>query len=330
MQRPPSICPVLKPTPTAIAEAGAQLRAGALVGMPTETVYGLAANALDPAAVARIFEAKRRPAFDPLIVHVADVSALSTVFAAPLTGAALALAEAFWPGPLTLVAPRAPGIPDLVTSGLSTVAARVPSHPVAQALIRAAGVPLAAPSANVFGHVSPTRAQHVVDQLGGHVACVLDGGACEHGVESTIVSVAGDAPVVLRFGGLTVEAIEAVVGPVAKRLHSSDRPEAPGQLSRHYATRTPIRLVTTVEQASAADAALLVVAGPAPDWASAYGHVVTLSPAADLRESAHRLFAAMRSLDDASHARIDVIPCEPVGLGRAIMDRLRRAAVSHA
>ena len=297
--------------------------------MPTETVYGLAANALDPVAVARVFEAKERPAFDPLIVHVARAEDASVVFAGPLSGPGARLAERFWPGPLTLVAPRSPQVPDIVTSGLSTVAVRVPAHPVARALIEAAGVPLAAPSANRFGRVSPTRADHVVEQLGNAVALVLDGGPCEVGVESTIVSVAGETPTVLRFGGIALEEIEDTIGPVAVRSHSSDRPEAPGQLSRHYATKTLLRLLEADAVQPAPDAALLVVSGHAPANAAGYGEVIELSPAGDLRHAAHRLFAAMRALDGASFSRIDVIPCPGHGLGRAIVDRLRRAAVSH-
>lgn len=321
----------------AVERAARALRAGKLVGLPTETVYGLAANALDPEAVAGIFDAKQRPSFDPLIVHVATVEAANAVFAAPLTGAGAELAAAFWPGPLTLVAPKAAAIPDIVTSGLDTVAVRVPAHPVARAVLEASALPLAAPSANRFGSVSPTRAEHVVEQLADSVALVVDGGPCTYGVESTIVSLTGDVPTVLRFGGVTVEEIESVVGPVARRTHSSDRPEAPGQLSRHYATRTPLRLLevdgptaTAVSLDPAPDAALLVVAGEAPDGADGYGRVECLSPDGDLRAAAHRLFAAMRQLDTASVGRIDVIPCAEHGLGRAILDRLRRAAVSHA
>lgn len=297
--------------------------------MPTETVYGLAADAFNADAVSRIFEAKNRPSFDPLIVHVAELDDLSGVLANPLSGVAKALAEAFWPGPLTLVAERHPDVPDLVTSGLSTVAVRVPAHPVARALIRAAGTPLAAPSANPFGGVSPTRPEHVTRQLGDRVAMVLDGGPCEHGVESTIVSVVDSAPVVLRFGGLTIEEIEAITGPIQTRRHSSDRPEAPGQLSRHYATRTPLRIVSEDTANPAPDAALLVVAGPAPAWGKGYGWVRALSPNDDLRIAARDLFAAMHALDAASISRIDVVPCERRGLGRAIMDRLDRAAISH-
>lgn len=319
---------VRPPTDAAIAAAGRALRAGRLVGMPTETVYGLAANALDADAVARVFEAKARPSFDPLIVHVPDVAALAGVLADPLTGAAAALAAAFWPGPLTLVARRHPRVPDLVTAGLDTVAVRIPAHPVAQALLRAAAVPLAAPSANRFGHVSPTRASHVAEQLGDAVAVVLDGGPCEVGVESTIVSVVGTVPAVLRHGGVSVEEITAVVGPVDQRLHSTDRPggapEAPGQLSRHYATRTPLRLVAS--PADGSGAALLVTCGPPPEGASGYDAVRVLSPTGDVRIAAQRLFAEMRALDAEGVTRIDAILPPDEGLGRAIRDRLRRAA----
>ncbi|MCB9534495.1 MAG: threonylcarbamoyl-AMP synthase [Myxococcales bacterium] len=317
----------MAPTETNIAGAARALRAGELVGMPTETVYGLAADALDPRAVARVFEAKRRPSFDPLIVHVASLDGARALWR-DTPPAALALADAFWPGPLTIVAPRTALVPDLVTSGLDSVAIRVPAHPVAQALLRAADTPLAAPSANPFGAVSPTRAAHVADSLGGDVWCVLDGGPCGVGLESTIVSLAGATPTVLRFGGLPLESLEAVVGPVGRRLHSSDRPEAPGQLTRHYATRTPLRLRAADEPPppEAAARALLVVAGPAPAWARGYGHVELLSPTGDLTEAAACLFAAMRALDAGGYAGIDAIPCAAAGLGAAIVDRLVRAA----
>lgn len=320
---------VRPPTDAAIAAAGEALRGGQLVGMPTETVYGLAANAFDASAVARVFEAKGRPSFDPLIVHAPDADALEGVLDAPLSGHGAALASAFWPGPLTLVARRHARVPDLVTAGLDTVAVRVPAHPVAQALLHAAGVPLAAPSANRFGRVSPTRAAHVAEQLGDAVAMVLDGGACQVGVESTIVSVVDAVPVVLRHGGVSVEEIEAVVGPVLQRLHSTDRPggapEAPGQLSRHYATRTPLRIVGE-PAADGEGAALLVVVGPAPAGAERYATTRLLAPSGDVRLAAQGLFAAMRELDAADVVRIDALLPPDVGLGRAIRDRLRRAA----
>ncbi|MEX0887295.1 MAG: L-threonylcarbamoyladenylate synthase, partial [Phycisphaeraceae bacterium] len=202
-----------------VGEAAAALRAGRVVAFATETVYGLGANALDAGAVARVFELKGRPRFDPLIVHVADADAVRGLVT-DFPEAARVLAAAFWPGPLTLVLPKQPTVPDLVTAGLGTVAVRVPAHPAAQALIREAGLPIAAPSANRFGGVSPTRAEHVRDEFAAcgpaEIACIVDGGPCETGVESTVVSLAGDEPVVLRPGGVTQERIEAALGrPVA-------------------------------------------------------------------------------------------------------------------
>lgn len=211
-----------------VAEAGAELRRGGLVGIPTETVYGLAARARDGDAVAGIFEAKGRPRFDPLIVHVASVEDVEGV--AVLSAGAEALARAVWPGPLTLVLPRDPSIPDLVTAGLPTVAVRVPDHPLTLQLLDELGEPLAAPSANPFGYVSPTTAQHVLDQLGDRVGYVLDGGPCAVGLESTIVSFLEARPTVLRLGGLPLEALTELVGPVDLRLHGGSDPTAPGQL----------------------------------------------------------------------------------------------------
>ncbi len=216
--------------PRAVAEAATALRAGLLVALPTETVYGLGANALDARAVARIFEAKGRPHFDPLIVHVPDADAVGALTQIDdLREAFARLSAAFWPGPLTLVLPRRPVVPDLVTSGLPSVAVRVPRHPVTRAVLRAAGVPVAAPSANPFGYVSPTTAAHVADA----VDLILDGGPCAIGLESTIVSLLDDRPTLLRPGGIPRADLEAVIGPIAEGVRVLERPLAPGQLARH-------------------------------------------------------------------------------------------------
>lgn len=318
--------PVLKPSPEAIAHAAAALRRGELVAFPTETVYGLGADATNALAVVRIFEAKGRPRFNPLIVHVADLAAAERIVV--LSATARRLADAFWPGPLTLVARRKPnsGIADLVTAGLETVAIRIPDHPVAWALLVAAGLPVAAPSANRSGHVSSTRAQHVLEDLGEAPAVILDGGPTMHGLESTILDTTGDIIVQLRAGAVTVEAIEAVLGERIVRWTASvdsavgERPLAPGQLVSHYAPRAALRLDAT--QAASGEA--LLAFGPRPPVHA--GPMLNLSPTGDLAEAAANLFAALRHLDDASPVAIAVMPIPDSGLGEAINDRLRRGA----
>lgn len=322
--------------PEAIRQAADLIRAGRLVAFPTETVYGLGANALDPEAVARLYEAKRRPRFDPLIVHVSDPAEVAR-YAEAADVRARRLVERFWPGPLTLVLPRrvsegVPVIPDIVTAGLDTVALRMPDHPVARALLQAAGCPVAAPSANPFGYVSPTTAAHVVEQLGDSVDLVLDGGPCRVGVESTVVSLAGEEPRLLRPGGVPLEAIEAVVGPLAIASGVGDgRPQAPGQLPSHYAPRTPVVLLAGRDDAARhprpGERVGLLALVPPPD-ADRFAAVEVLSRDGDLHEAAQRLFGAMRRLDAAGLDRIVAEPCPEVGLGRAIMDRLRRAAAA--
>lgn len=310
-----------------IDDAGRLIRAGGLVAFPTETVYGLGANALDPRAAARIFDAKQRPYFDPLIVHVPDLnSARSLVTVVPDT--AERLAQRFWPGPLTLVLDKQPFVPDIVTAGLPTVAIRVPAHPVALALLRAAGCPIAAPSANLFGRISPTTAEHVRDQLGDRVDLILDGGPCRVGVESTVLSLVESRPVLLRHGGVPLEDLAAVIGEVAVVTGSHDEASpqrAPGMLSRHYAPRTPLAIVADIGAiAPAADVGVL--AQRRCDRASAFGAVEILSPTGDLAEAAANLFAALRRLDERRLRVIYAEPAPDVGLGRAINDRLRRAA----
>jgi len=298
------------------------LREGGLVAFPTETVYGLGANALDPHAIARVFAVKGRPTFDPLIVHLPDRAALSQVAVADAR--AEALAERFWPGPLTLVLPRRPGVPDLVTAGLDTVGVRVPDHPAARALLRAAATPVAAPSANPFGYVSPTTAAHVVDLLGDRVDLVLDGGPCRVGLESTIVAPSLEPPRLLRPGGVSREDLEAALGCALVVASSTDRPTAPGQLSRHYATRTPLRLLDGP-------------AGPPPSGrvgllafretkAAGYAAVEVLAPDGNPATAAAHLFASLRRLDALGLDLLVAEPCPEEGLGRAIMDRLRRCS----
>ena len=302
-----------------ITEAALIIRQGGLVAFPTETVYGLGANALDAAAVARIFEAKQRPSFDPLIVHLATADDIARV-ARTVTPLGLQLAEAFWPGPLTLVVAKADSVPPIVSSGLSTVAVRVPSHPIAHELIAAAGVPIAAPSANKFGQLSPTRAEHVRESLGNEVDLVLDGGLTDWGVESTIVDVTGDVPVVLRHGAVTVEQLRNVVSDIAESTDATATPSAPGQLESHYAPRIPLHLDTATDPASTAYLAF----SKAP--AETFAVVEVLSPTGDLREAAANLFDALHRLEhsDASAIYAELVPDN--GLGRAINDRLRRAS----
>lgn len=311
-----------------IAEAAGLLRAGRLVAFPTETVYGLGADATNERAVAAIFEAKGRPHFNPLIVHVPDAAAAFSLGVADQR--AERLAAALWPGPLTLVLPCRPRCPValLARAGLDTVALRVPSHPVALALIREAGVPVAAPSANRSGEVSPTTAAHVRDGLAGRIDAVLDAGPCDVGVESSVLDLTGPVPVLLRPGGATVEAIEAVVGPVALPMDQATAEGArtlrsPGLLLSHYAPSLPMRLDAT---AAGADEALLAF-GPAPPGAPL---IFNLSEAGDLTEAAARLFAGLRSLDAEGRARgltrIAAMAVPSRGLGLAINDRLKRAA----
>jgi len=298
-----------------IAEAARILHEGGLVAFPTETVYGLGADATNGRAVASIFEAKGRPRFNPLIVHVANLAAANDL--AIFDSSSLALAGKFWPGPLTLVLPRRPGVPvsELVTAGLDTIAIRVPSNPVAQQLLAETGVPIAAPSANISGRVSPTRAAHVEEDLGSSISLILDGGSTEAGVESTIVAMS-PSPVLLRAGAVAREDIERQLG-----CKLSDAPgaeiRAPGQLLSHYAPRATLRL----QAAEARPGEVLLAFGPhGPEGA------MNLSRSGDLREAAANLFAYLRALDALGSSQIAVMPIPKTGLGEAINDRLRRAS----
>jgi L-threonylcarbamoyladenylate synthase len=310
--------------PAAIARAAAVIRAGGLVAFPTETVYGLGADALDPAAVRQIFAAKGRPADNPLIVHVAAASE-----ARPLAAAVPPAAErlmSLWPGPLTLVLPRAAAVPDVTTAGQPTVAVRVPAHPAALALLRACGRPLAAPSANRSGRPSPTTAAHVLADLEGVVAVILDGGPCEVGLESTVVDVTGPRPLVLRAGGLPVEALRAAVGGEVDVLSGQDpaaMSRSPGLRHRHYAPRARVLLVAPGEAAALGGPAVAVMSQqPRPEGFVGRWREMP----ARLEDYAHELFAALRELDAPEVATIVVETVPEVGLGRAIADRLRRAA----
>jgi L-threonylcarbamoyladenylate synthase len=315
-------------SPETIRRAAKILRAGGLVAFPTETVYGLGADARSAPACAKIFAVKRRPHFDPLIVHAFDEGALAEICDFHDVRAER-LAAAFWPGPLTLVLPKTKAIPDIVTSGLPTIAVRVPAHPVARALLAESQLPIAAPSANPFGYVSPTEAEHVERALGGEIDLVLDGGGCTVGVESTIVDLSGERPALLRPGGISAERIEEIVGELLREDNVA-APKAPGQLERHYAPRTRLLLVPagTVLVRDGERSGLLAFRDPPAELRARCAAVEVLSPAGDLAEAAVRLFAALHRLDGAG---LDVIYAERVpaeGLGVAILDRLRRAAAA--
>ncbi|WP_166821566.1 L-threonylcarbamoyladenylate synthase [Thalassoroseus pseudoceratinae] len=316
-----AICPV----GTDVERAAQLLANGGVVAFGTETVYGLGADALNPHAVSRVFAVKERPKFDPLIVHLADYEQLSTV-ADVENSLVEQLAAVFWPGPLTLVLPKKPNVPDLVTSGLPTVAVRIPEHPQARALIAAAGKPIAAPSANPFGRISPTRADHVAEQLGTKIDYIFDGGPCRVGVESTVLDVSTNPPTLLRPGGVTVEALEDVIGPVALPSSAAEtHPSAPGMLPSHYAPGTPLQIRESVTPPDPSRK-LGLLAFREPSSRDGWSNVEVLSSTGDLVEAAANFFAALRRLDALELDGIvaDSFPSE--GLGRALNDRLQRAA----
>lgn len=330
MMRPPRRTTRVLPSDAAgIADAARLLRTGGLVALPTETVYGLGCDATDPLAVASLYAAKGRPSFNPLIAHVPDLAAARRV--GLFTQAAERLASRFWPGPLTLVVPALEGATcELARAGLASVAIRVPAHPAAQAVLAAAGRPIAAPSANRSGHVSPTTAAHVLADLDGRIDLILDAGPCAVGVESTILDCTGGTPVLLRPGGLAREAIEAALGmplataaPSPETSGSKTGPLAPGMLASHYAPSVPVRL--GVHEIRPGEA-LLSFAGARPPGSETAALVRDLSPSGDLVEAASRLFALLRELDAAGAQGIAVVPLPRHGLGEAIADRLRRAA----
>jgi len=313
-------------TDTSIAEAASVIKRGGLLGLPTETVYGLAANALDGRAVARIFEAKGRPAFNPLIIHVANKAAAEKL--ATFNAAAHAVTDALWPGPLTIILPRRAdsGISELATAGLPTIAIRCPAHAGARAVIEAAGVPVAAPSANASGTLSPTTAQHVAASLGDTLDMILAAGACPVGLESTVLDLSGDVPVILRPGAVTPDDIARILGEApAVDDGQHDAPKSPGQLLRHYAPKTPVRL----NAKDLREGEALLAFGPTmlgrhlPDSAKR-----NLSDGSDLHEAAANLFGYLHALDAGTHTGIAVMPVPDTGLGLAINDRLRRAANS--
>jgi L-threonylcarbamoyladenylate synthase len=337
---------ILHPTEDNLRRAGETLARGGLVAFPTETVYGLGADAFDARAVARVFEAKARPSFDPLIVHVASVEGAAKV-AEVSSAKARALMKTLWPGPLTLVMPKLADIPDIVTSGLDTVAVRLPAHPVARAIIAYSGTAVAAPSANPFGRLSPTRAEHVARGLGDKVDLIVDGGPCAVGVESTVLDMTVDPPRILRPGGTPAETIESVIGPVFRGPEpkpaagdegdgESGSPKAaasPGLLENHYAPRTPLRLVEAGGMAGAQPrgraAALILSPASRTDFAAIeerFELARYLSPTGDLVEAAAGLFAALHELDARGFDEIWAERAPDGGLGPAINDRLYKAS----
>ncbi|PWL55414.1 MAG: threonylcarbamoyl-AMP synthase [Clostridiales bacterium] len=322
------------------AAAAEILKRGGLVAIPTETVYGLAADAFNETAVRNIFIAKGRPQDNPLIAHIAAVGELSRL-CADVPPEALLLAEKFWPGPLTMVLPRRPEVPDAVTAGLDTVAVRFPSHPLAQAVIAAAGTPLAAPSANLSGSPSPTTAAHVMADLGGRIDAVLDGGACEVGLESTVVSLAGEAPVLLRPGGVTHEQLTAALGPVVidkavrQKIDESERVSSPGMKYRHYAPKAPVQAVCGggAQTAAYIRSKLTEIQGRCcvicyDEYARAFSSAdcVAYGSEADPAALAHGLFGALRAADALKTERIYIQCPSDGGIGLAVANRIKKAA----
>ncbi|MCX8123368.1 MAG: L-threonylcarbamoyladenylate synthase [Spirochaetes bacterium] len=313
-------------TDTYINNAAQAIQKGEGVAFPTETVYGLGANALNATAVAKIFEIKQRPFFDPLIVHVDSHEMVKEVVASVPDIAARCM-ETFWPGPLTLVLPKKHIIPEIVTAGLDTVAVRMPKHQVAQKLIQKSGVPIAAPSANPFGYLSPTTAGHVASQLGDKVAIILDGGQCPIGVESTIIKVDGESIIVLRHGGVPVEEIEAIAGSVT--VTRSVMVEAPGQLPFHYAPHTKIVLIKTLDNVpDDSSCGLLLFKKRKLQYKNI--HILYLSDDGDMRQAAANLFTCLHALDAMNLSVIYAEEVPQVGLGKAIMDRLLKAKARHS
>ena len=308
---------------TDLKKAAKILFEGGLVAIPTETVYGLAANAFNETAVTSIFKVKNRPSFDPLITHISDFGKLETL-AKNIPDKAITLTRKFWPGPLTVVLPKRDNISDLITSGLENAAFRVPNHPLTNSLLNLIDFPIVAPSANPFTYVSPTSAQHVADQLGNKVDYILDGGTCNVGLESTIVSFKDDTPKILRLGGLSPEDIELAIGKLDIQTHSSSKPEAPGMLTSHYSPGVELKIgniSTLIQENSNKKIGVISYKQAFPDYIN-----IVLAPSGDLSEAAQNLFKSLRWM---GNQQIDIILTELVpnqGLGKAINDRLNRAS----
>ncbi len=308
---------------TDLQRAAQLLQQNELVSIPTETVYGLAGNAYSEKAVVSIFEVKKRPSFDPLIVHTHSLEAARD-FLLEIPDAAYALAEKFWPGPLTLILPKQKHVPDLVSAGLDTVGVRMPRHALTLQLLQQLPFPLAAPSANPFGYISPTTAQHVEEQLGAHIPYILDGGPCDIGVESTILGFEGDTVIVHRLGGMAIEDLQQYIKKLEIKPYSSSNPVSPGQLESHYAPRTPLLLGNIqelIQEHGKKGIGVLSFKDTYPETTN-----ITLAPAGDLSEAARNLFKALRELDSMNMRYILAENVPDYGLGRAINDRLQRAA----
>ena len=310
---------------TSVSEAARLLKDGEVVAIPTETVYGLAGNAFEPKALAKIFAAKERPTFDPLIVHIADIAQLTDI-AKDIPDSAYRLAEAYWPGPMTIILPKKDCIPDLCTSALPSVAVRFPSHPIAQQIIKESGLPLAAPSANLFKHVSPTTAEHVAAQLADRIAGIVDGGPCSVGVESSIISLVGE-PTVMRPGAITPEMFKAVLGEVAIKESTSKPGQpmlAPGQCDTHYRPQVPLYYGEVPAGYTLPEHTVRIAfgtqTGPIPA-------TVNLSATGDMVEATSKLYAYMHDLDDPKYDLILVDPIPNTGVGMALNDRLKRASI---
>lgn len=311
---------------TSVSEAARLLKEGEVVAIPTETVYGLAGNAFEPKALAKIFAAKERPTFDPLIVHIADIAQLTDI-AKDIPDSAYRLAEAYWPGPMTIILPKKDCIPDLCTSALPSVAVRFPSHPIAQAIIKESGLPLAAPSANLFKHVSPTTAEHVAAQLADRIAGIVDGGPCSVGVESSIISLAGEKPTVLRPGAITPEMFAKVLGDVAIKESTSKPGQpmlAPGQCDTHYRPQVPLYYGEVPAGYTLPEHTVRIAFG---NQAGAIPATVNLSATGDMVEATSKLYAFMHDLDKSEYDLILVDPIPNTGVGMALNDRLKRASI---
>ncbi len=319
--------PFLTNAPADLARAADVLRSGEIVALPTETVYGLAADALNPAAVQKIFEAKGRPLLDPLIVHVADLDALARI---AVVDSRLSKVAKFWPGPLTVVLPRKACVPNLVTAGKDTVAVRIPAHPVFREVLRFSALPLAAPSANPFGYISPTTAEHVRASLGARCPWIVDGGPCAHGIESTIIDLSQPERVrLLRPGPISREQLEAVLGPLEVVTHASAQDaaqDAPGMLERHYSPKLPMVLFERGQNPPSLPPAAALILQSRRSTVPPQAHVYYLSEHGDCVEAAHGLFALLRQIDQQHHSVIIVELAESKGIGIALNDRLRRAA----
>lgn len=314
---------ILKATSSAVKKGAEIIKKGGLVAFPTETVYGLGASVFNSYSIAKIFEVKNRPYFDPLIVHISDFSQLN-LLVLKVNPKAKKLMKKFWPGPLTIILPKSKIVPDIVTAGLKTVAIRMPSHPVAQALIQASEVPIAAPSANPFGYLSPTTAQHVKNQLAGKIELILDGGKCNLGIESTVIYVKNNEASVLRYGAIPLEDIEKVIGKVTK-LGKRTVKLAPGLLPKHYSPRTPLKILTK-QSIIHKGQKIGLLAFRTPQNTMGYKAVEVLSRNGNLIQAAANLFDCLHRLDSLGLDFIYAEKIKAVGLGRAIMDRLRKAS----